>query len=338
MHKKNSKAIWNLLNVKLGNSSLNKTRSTPHINPDDLNNVFAELGPKTKSHIKPINQFNIYLNDSVTNSFFILPVTPNEVINACNLFPPKISCGYDEIPMKVIKAVKVHIASPLSIIFNKSFQQGKVPKALKIAKICPIFKSGEISDPKNYRPISLLPSFSKLLEKLMYTRLISFISTNSTISQSQHGFMPSRSTSSATAELLNTITSALDKKHIAIVLFTDISKAFDSQDHNILLCKLEYYGIRGIALQWFCNYLSPRFHFTQCNNKSSMCRLKTSGVPQGSVLSTTILYNIYVNDIFHVNPNAKCVLYADETAIILSGKTVNDLSNNAIELFHTFSV
>ncbi len=335
-HRKNAKSMWVLLNSHFGKNT-NKTMKLCDISPDDLNDFFVELGPKTKQTIKSVNHFSKYLFNRVTNSMFILPVTPEEIINVTNCLPAKLSYGYDEIPMKVIKSVVAHIAVPLTYIFNKSFVQGSVPKALKIAKICPVFKSGSSDDKKNYRPISLLPSFSKILEKLMCNRLFSFLMHNNSINQSQHGFMPNRSTSTAVADLLNTVTTALDKKLTALVLFIDISKAFDSLDHDILLAKLEHYGIRGIALTWFLSYLTSRYQYTEVDGNCSMCKLILCGVPQGSILGP-LLYNIYVNDISFVATNAKCVLYADDTAIAVSENNLNLLIQNACAVFSLYSI
>ena len=129
-----------------------------------------------------------------------------------------------------------------------------------IAKIVLIFKSGDKEDVKNYRPISLLPILSKILEKLMFSRFANFLSKHNVLNIHQHGFRAKFSTNSALFAVLNCVTDALDKKLVALALFIDISKAFDSLNHDILLTKLEHYGIRGLAHTWFCSYLSNRYH------------------------------------------------------------------------------
>jgi hypothetical protein len=268
---------------------------------------------------------------------FLWPINETELINIVTCMPAKLSCGFDEIPIKVIKSIINSISIPLTKIFNKSFLTGSFPNLLKIAKVCPIYKQGDKNELKNYRPISLLPSFAKILEKLMHARLLSFLQTNNVINSSQHGFQPNKSTSSAIADALHVITSALDKKLINIALFVDVSKAFDSLDHSILIKKLEHYGIRGLALQWFISYLSNRYQYTIINRHCSDYRLLVSGVPQGSVLGP-ILYLLYVNDIFNVSKIVKTVLYADDTVLIVSCKTLHDVLELARVESNNFSM
>ena len=148
--------------------------------------------------------------------------------------------------------------------------------------------------------------------------------------------MPSRSTTTAIAYLLNFITISLDNKLTALALFIDVSKAFDSLDHNTLISKLQHYGVRGTTLKWFESYLhvTSRYHFTTINNQRSSFKTITSGIPQGSILGP-LLYTIYVNDIFFVADTVKCMLYADDTALVVTGKTREDVLHNAsIFLLH----
>ena len=166
----------------------------------------------------------------------------------------------------------------------------------------------------------------------MLNRLIKFSEKYHILHESQHGFREKHSTSTAAVEVINLITKALDSKEFALAIFYDVSKAFDSLNHNILICKLKYYGIRETALNWFISYLKNRFHYTFSNNISSSHTLLTCGVPQDSILGPT-LYLLYVNDIFNVKSSGSVKLCADNTTILITAKSVyelNVIANNVL--------
>ena len=178
----------------------------------------------------------------------------------------------------------------------------------------------------NYRPISLLPFFSKLFEWLMYNRLIDFIEKHHLLYQFQFGFRKNHSTFMALVILLEKVTEALDNSEFAICILIDIRKAFDTVEHNILMQKLHHYGIRGNALQWFNSYLSNRQQYVNYNNTSSDMKLITCGVPQGSILGP-LLFLLYINDIASVSSILFCTLFADDTTLFYSSKNLQELSD-----------
>ena len=216
-------------------------------------------------------------------------------------------------------------------IINSSFEQGVFPSQLKIAKVVPIHKSGPKNDAANYRPISLLPAFSKIFEKLMHQRVYNFLEINSSLNDLQFGFRSGRSCEHALLVAQNEILASLSKKQISLLLLIDFSKAFDMVNHNILLDKLEHYGIRGIANTWFKSYLSNRQQYVSIKGKASRKQSLQYSVPQGSILGP-LLFVIYINDMPNITNIAKFVLYADDANIIITGDTIAEIETKFLEL------
>ena len=188
------------------------------------------------------------------------------------------------IEFSIIKQSIQIIADPLAHIINLSITHGIVPDQMKIALVIPLFKASDRSLFTNYRPISILPSFSKFLEKVVYNRLNNYLSKLEILCDNQFGFRKNHSTSLALIDLYEKISLALDRNEHAVGVFLDLSKAFDTVDHNILLDKLEHYGIRGVALDWVRSYLSNRLQFVQFNSQCSSPQTICCGVPQGFLL------------------------------------------------------
>jgi hypothetical protein len=213
-----------------------------------------------------------------------------------------------------------------------SFSTGIVPRQFKTAKVIPIYKAGDKNCVDNYRPISLLCSFSKILEKLMANRLTSYIETNSILSDFQFGFRKKHSTEHPMILFLSKITNAINNNESTIAIFCDLQKAFDTCDHKIMETKLSNIGVRGVELKWFNSYLYKRNQFVTLGAVSSSRREVSRGVPQGSILGP-ILFLIYINDL----PCASTLfpqLFADDTTLLESGKNVNMLVKNVNREFH----
>ena len=289
-----------------------------------FNNYFTHVGTELqrnipKSNINPL----LYIRDTNLNSIYIPPVTKTELLTLI-LNLKESSCGYDGIHSRVIKQTYSLFFEPLKHVLNLSIIQGFFPEEMKIAKVIPLYKHGDASKFNNYRPISVLPLFSKLLEKLMYNRLLEFINKHNILYKYQFGFRESHSTSIALTILIDNIMNAIDEGNIVVGLFLDFQKAFDTVNHDILLQKLLKYGIRGTAYDWMRSYLSCRSQYVVFNNAQSPKSNVTCGVPQGSVLGP-LLFLLYINDIVNVSTALLPIIFADDTNLFLKGKCVNEV-------------
>ena len=186
------------------------------------------------------------------------PIVEDEILKIISKFDKNKSPGHDGIGDLIVKRVANELTKPLAAIFNLSLSTVKVPDQLKIAKVIPIYKNDDDELFSNYRPVSVLPCFSKILERLIFNRCIEFIDKNNVLNDKQYGFRAHHSTSMTIMQLVDKIANAVQNHETAIGVYLDLSKAFDTIDHNILLHKLEHYGFRGIAHDWFKCYLGNR--------------------------------------------------------------------------------
>lgn len=222
--------------------------------------------------------------------------------------------GLDKIYGKHITLICPVILPILSHVFNLVFKTGVFPCVFKLAKVVPAFKKGDPIQIENYRPISVLPFLDKVLEKLIERRLSNYCKKFYILTPSQLGFRPGISTDKALACFVNSIKLFIDKGNYTGSVFVNLSKAFDSIDHNILFTKLELYGIAGPLLLLLKSFLFDRQHIVSVNGTYSSSTYTRKGVPQGSVLGP-LLFLTYVNDLPQCLTHSKCILYADDTTI-----------------------
>lgn len=239
------------------------------------------------------------------------------------------SVGPDDYSTKIIKRCASQLAQPLTHIINECFKSGSFPSLLKLSKVIPLLKNGDSKQFSNYRPISLLSVFSKIFEKLLAKRIVSFLESKNLLSSNQHGFREDKSTITALTNILDFVYKNLDRGHKVIALFIDLSKAFDCVNHSILLKNIERYGLQGSCNKLLKSYLSNRKQYVDYFGTRSEKLEVDIGVPQGSVLGP-LLFILYTNDLGNYLSTFFCA-FADDITIIACGKSLND----AIHLLNT---
>ena len=292
---------------------------------ETLNNFFVNVGPSTEKTIprNPKIKPDKYLKNRNQLNFLIAHISNEEVLEIINQLENK-STGPQSIPIKLLKLIPDLILVPLCKIINLSFHSGVYPNALKICKVIPILKGGSTEELNNYRPISLLSIFDKIIEKLMHIRLYNFLQEHNILFENQFGFRKNNSTTYALLEITEKIKETIDNKKFGCGIFIDLRKAFDTVNHDILLTKLEHYGIRDMALEWFKSYLSNRKQYVSINGESSELMDISCGVPQGSVLGP-LLFLIYINDLPNISEVLKFYLFADDTNIYYEAESTKKL-------------
>ena len=282
---------------------------------NELNNYFCNIGQILADSIPASNySYSYYLKKNITSSFSFSTVDSEAVLKILKQFKPKTSKGVDGVSMKILKSVSSILLEPLTLLINQSLMTSIFPSKLKIAKIMPLLKKPNIFKPDNFRPISLLPSISKIIEKCVFIQIYQYFEKNKLIFGSQYGYRKNHSTETACLELIDKLYKHLDNNQSPFCIFIDLSKAFDTINHQILLSKLKYYGLDDHAVSWFKSYLSDRKQFVEVDGVKSPTQSINTGVPQGSTLGP-LLFVIYMNDVNIVSEVFNCILFADDTSL-----------------------
>ena len=294
---------------------------------NNFNTFYANVGKMQAETVPPTDTDPMaFLRGQPPDSMFLHPCTKEEILKATAALAKKSSKGPDAIPCNILFSNVDLITTPLIHCINASFESGIFPDCLKTALVVPLYKKKSRTDCTNYRPVSLLNSLSKLIEKVIYSRIYSFMGDK--LCPTQFGFRPGHSTGDLMTFTLETIARNLNSMSNALPLFFDLGKAFDTLKHDLLIRKLKHYGIRGLPLNLIKSYLTNRKQKVTINGIESDFMPLEIGVPQGSILGP-LLFIIYVNDITSAAPTEEVALYADDTTCITGALTIHDTIEKA---------
>ena len=348
----NSKKTWDLINHIRGKRkrqikpsfTINNTKVTNRrIIANEFNKYFVSLASNLNEAYNEIGEISVnklpsfydYLPSSNTSTIYMRDCTPEEV----NKIISELKNGKSsDIPIHIVKKSAGIISPLLSVLYNECMRDGIFPDDMKTGRISPIYKKDNEELLENYRPVSTLAVFGKIFEKIIYSRLYSFLQSQNILYENQYGFRKDHSTSHALNFSVNYIESCLKKKQHVLGIFVDLSKAFDTIPHQELLSKLDNYGIRGNANKLIASYLSNRFQYVSVLGHDSEKLPVIYGVPQGSCLGP-LLFILYINDICRVTDSGKFLLFADDTNIFVADqceKRLYDKANKILNLVHMY--
>ena len=307
---------WRQLNTALGrkvNGAIDAINWGGRVlaQPSDIANGFVQHFSSSKQssstnlecHVQPI-----------LSKFSFIPVSEEDVLKKLSQLDERKATGPDSLSAKLLRMVAPAISNSLTSILNASLSQGHFPTEWKEANVTPVPKSGDRNEVNNYRPVSVIPVLAKVFECIVYDQLFEYVEKNRILNEEQAGFRPNRSTQDVLLRATDDWKKALDLGQIVATVMIDLSKAFDTINHDLLLRKLNAYGIQNAELAWFTDYLSGRKQRVVLNSVPSEWARVTMGVPQGSILGP-LLFLLFVNDLPDVVQETSINLFADDTAI-----------------------
>ena len=329
-YKNDMKKTWKTINETLNRNKKNSNvasiiyhNGNVLSNAKDITNAFnvyfANIGKNLASEIEQNITDNAdytqYVSTPLTETKLQFKcITDNDTQRAIDKLENKSSSGHDGISNKLLKLLKIELSKSLTLIINQMITTGIFPDSFKISKITPLFKKGDVSMLSNYRPISLLPTISKIFERILYNQLYDYFNSNNLLAEEQYGFRTNHSTEYAAVKLVDNVSKEMELGNTPTALYIDLSKAFDTLSFDILLYKLNYYGIKDNAFKLLKNYLTNRRQYEVYNSQNSETLDISTGVPQGSILGP-LFFSMCINDLITVSNKLKFIMYADDTTI-----------------------
>ena len=301
-----------------------KTLEDPSEIANAFNEYFISIGPSLANQMDKNNNFRKYLRNPSESRLHFEPITEHKTMRIIENLKNKTSTGIDGLSNQLIKMAKNVLVKPLTIIINQMIVTGIFPDQLKISKVIPLYKAKDQTILSNYRPIALLPSISKIFEYVLLEQITNYFLDNNMLSPQQYGFRSNHSTELAALNLVDELTYKLDRGIIPLNIYMDLSKAFDTLIHEILISKLKHYGVRGEAIDLIRSYLYQRQELVEFNGCLSDMRYIETGVPQESVLGP-LLFSIYINDLPSCSDMFKMIMYADDTNLLCDFSNDHDI-------------
>ena len=334
-NKKDSSKLWKTLKSVISSSkktsnigSLETASGLKH-EPRDIAQGFADYFHTAITKIRQNMQSFVSTparSPKPSSVFRLSRVEEDFVCNELRKIKTSKSTGLDNIPARLLKDGAAPLAKPLTTLINRSLAEGAIPSDWKHASVTPIHKAGSTTDAANYRPISTLPVFAKILERAVHTMVYSYLQENRLLSIYQSGYRSLHSTSTCLTDVTNKLLQNMDKGQLTGMVFLDLSKAFDTLDHGIMLDKLQSLGFSDSAVTWFMAYLTNRTQSVYVNSIVSDPQSIQFGVPQGSILGP-LLFITYINDLPSVVQNCDIQLYADDTLLFFSSNSIAEIES-----------